>query len=144
VGTDYPLSEESDRYFKNGRPFLQRYLPFWAANFVQRLVLLLVPLLAVLIPMIKAVPAVLLWRENNKLFRRYGELKFLEREITARQLSPDEHTAAYARLSAIEAAITQAKFSLDVSDRVYTLRQHIDYVRAQLHTASAAHPPSKV
>ncbi|MBL8338102.1 MAG: ABC transporter substrate-binding protein [Rhodoferax sp.] len=132
VGTDFPLAEEADRYFKNGRPFLQRYLPFWVANFVQRLVLTLLPLVAILVPVFKFLPALLHWKERNRLFRRYGELKFLERDIDTRTLSDDEKAQALLRLDAIEAEIRHARFALDFSDRVYTLRQHVDYVRRRL------------
>ncbi len=132
VATDFPLADEADRYFKNGRPFLQRYLPFWMANFVQRLVLMIVPLLAILIPVFKFLPALLQWKEKNRLFHRYGELKFLESDIASRSLSAEEKTAARKRLDAIEAEISQARFPLDFSDRIYTLRQHVDYVRGRL------------
>ena len=132
VGTDFPLAEEADRYFKNGRPFLQRYLPFWVANFVQRLVLTLLPLVAILVPVFKFLPALLHWKERNRLFRRYGELKFLERDIDTHTLSDDEKAQALLRLDAIEAEIRHARFALDFSDRVYTLRQHVDYVRRRL------------
>jgi TRAP-type uncharacterized transport system substrate-binding protein len=130
--TDFPLSDEADRYFKTGRPFLQRYLPFWAANFVQRLVLLLVPLIAVLVPLFKILPPLLTWKQKNRLFRRYGELKFLEKDLAARTLTAAERQAAHARLDRIEHEAGSAKFPLDFADRVYTLRQHVDYVRGQL------------
>jgi TRAP transporter TAXI family solute receptor len=130
--TDFPLAEEADRYFRNGRPFLQRYLPFWLANFVQRLILMLIPLVAVLVPVFKVLPALLEWKEKNRLFRRYGELKFLEKDLTSRTFSPEEKATALARLDAIEAEIGKTRFPLDFSDRVYTLRQHVDYVRSRL------------
>ena len=132
VATDFPLAEEAERYFKNGRPFLQRYLPFWMANFVQRMVLTLLPLIAVLVPIFKFLPALLQWKERNRLFRRYGELKFLELDIAARELSDTERVAARQQLDAIEAAVSNARFPLDFADRIYTLRQHVDYVRRRL------------
>jgi hypothetical protein len=131
--TDFPLADEADRYFKNGRPFLQRYLPFWLANFVQRLILMLIPLVAILVPVFKVIPALLEWKQKNRLYRRYGELKFLENDLAARTFSAAEKTAALARLEAIEAEIGAARFPLDFSDRVYTLRQHVDYVRSRLN-----------
>ena len=136
-GTDFPLSEEADRYFKNGRPFLQRYLPFWLANFVQRLILVVVPLVAVVFPLFKLMPAVLNWKQEKKLFRRYGELKFLEHDIASRTLNPEEANAAHRQLNRIEAEVIATRFPLDFSDRVYTLRQHLDYVRAKLDTQHA-------
>jgi len=46
----FPLSPEAERYYKYGPSFLQRYLPFWAATFVDRMKVMLVPLLALLYP----------------------------------------------------------------------------------------------
>ncbi len=132
LATDFALADEAERYFKNGRPFLQRYLPFWMANFVQRLVLMLLPLLAILIPLFKFLPALLQWKEKNRLFHRYGELKFLENDLATRGLSPEEKAVARTRLDAIEAEVSKARFPLDFADRIYTLRQHVDYVRRRL------------
>ena len=67
-GTDFPLAEEAQRYFKDGRPFLQRYLPYWAANALQRLLLVLVPLLAIAIPVVKIIPQLLSFRQSNRLY----------------------------------------------------------------------------
>ncbi|SEA74223.1 TRAP transporter solute receptor, TAXI family [Variovorax sp. YR216] len=132
-GTDFPLSDQADRYFKHGRPFLQNYLPFWAANYVQRLLLLLVPLVAILVPLGRVLPGLIGWRRRSRLYRRYGELKFLEQDLASRKLDAAERGEALSRLDHIEEEIIETKFPLDFSDRVYTLRQHVDYVRAQLN-----------
>lgn len=57
----------------------------------------------------------------------------MERDITSRKLSAAEVAEAAAKLDKIEYEVSHMKFSLDFSDRVYTLRQHVDYVRNQLH-----------
>jgi len=132
TGTDFPLSPEAERYFKNGRPFLQNYLPFWVANYAQRLLLLLVPLAAILVPLLRVLPELIGWRRRSRLYRRYGELKFLEQDLAARKLDDEERRHARAQLDLIEQEVVQTKFPLDFADRVYTLRQHVDYVRAQL------------
>lgn len=131
-GTDFALADEASRYFKNGSPFLQTYLPFWMANFVQRLVLVALPLLAILLPLFKGIPPLLAWRQKSRLYRRYGELKFLEQDIAARTLSAQENLASRQQLDQIEREIIETRFPLDFTDRVYTLRQHVDYVRAKL------------
>lgn len=133
-GTDFPLAEESARYFKNGRPFLQTYLPFWLANLVQRMALLILPLLALMLPMVRLLPWLRVWRQSRRLYRYYGELKFLEQELMTRALSPPECRQAHERLSRIEQDIQSTRFPLDFSDRVYTLRQHVDLVRSKLAT----------
>jgi TRAP-type uncharacterized transport system substrate-binding protein len=131
-GTDFPLADEAQRYYKDGRPFLQRYLPYWAANALQRLLLILVPLLAIAIPVLKTIPSLLDFKDRNRLYRRYEMLLKMERDIRDRQLNTDEVKQATAQLDTIEADISSTKFPLDFADRIYTLRQHIGYVRDQL------------
>jgi TRAP transporter TAXI family solute receptor len=127
-GTDYPVAEEAKRYFSTGKPFLQRYMPFWAANFVQRLLLILIPLLAVVVPAIKLFPELQKFIQERKLFRLYGELKLVEIDIKAKR----DLSALPAKIDAIHAAIDKTKFAKVFVDRVYTLRQHVDFVRHSL------------
>ena len=143
---DFPLADESKRYAKTGRPFLQRYLPFWVANLVERLAVMLVPVVAVLIPLFKVLPWLWSWRMRSRIYRWYGELKFLERDLASG--SPTDAQALtqhLLRLDDIEAQANLLPMPLSFVDRVYTLRQHIDMVRARLlgMPAPPAAPPSE-
>jgi TRAP-type uncharacterized transport system substrate-binding protein len=131
-GTDFPLADEAQRYYKDGRPFLQRYLPYWAANALQRLLLILIPLLAVAFPVLKTIPDLMDFKDKNSIYLRYGVLKKMEEDIKSHRLDAAEITAASAKLDEIERSVSQMKIPLDFTDRIYTLRQHVDYVRAQL------------
>ena len=131
--TEFPLAPAAERYFRDGRPFLLNYLPFWMANLVQRLVFLLVPLAAILIPLARLLPEIISQRQKRGLYRRYGELKYLEKDLISRTLDDEERHKARGQLDRIEKELVQARFPLDLSDRVYTLRQHVDFVRAQLN-----------
>ncbi len=131
-GTNLPLADEAERHYKDGRRFLQRYLPYWAANALQRLLLILVPLLAIAIPALKTIPSLLNFKNKNRLYRRYKILLKMERDLSARQLNDNEIKLATAQLDTIESDIGSTKFPLDFADRIYTLRQHVNYVRAQL------------
>jgi TRAP-type uncharacterized transport system substrate-binding protein len=137
-GTDFPLAEEAQRYFKDGRPFLQRYLPYWAANALQRWLLILVPMLAIAIPVIKAIPQLLDFRESSRLYRRYRELLEIESALRSKLHGPADRVAVLAQLEQIDQEISKGKFSIDFADRVYTLRQHVDFVRGQLGSASSS------
>ncbi len=127
--TDYPVSEEAKRYFTSGKPFLQRYMPFWAANFVQRLLLILIPLFAVVLPIVKLYPELQKFIQERKLFRLYGQLKLLEIDIKAKR----DLTTLAAKLDAINTTIDETKFAKIFTDRVYTLRQHVEFVRHSIH-----------
>ncbi len=135
---DFTVSEDAQRFFKTGPPFLQRYMPFWVANLIERLLVLLVPLIVVLIPVMRIMPAFYNWRVKSKVFRWYRELRKVE--IEARR-HPDtyDNTELLARLDEIEEGVEAARVPLTYWDYVYTLRGHIDMVRARLvHGTPAA------
>jgi TRAP-type uncharacterized transport system substrate-binding protein len=128
---DFPLSDRAERFYKSGRPFLFDYLPFWVATFMDRLVLLLVPTAAVLIPLIRIMPWFYSWRNRRKFFYWYGELKNLELEV---QESPQpERVGDYQkRLDRIEAAVNEVQVPLAFFQEAYNLKQHIEWVRRKL------------
>lgn len=69
--SDFPLSPEAKRYYASGSPFLQRYLPYWAANLVDRMWVMLLPVLAVLVPLGRIVPALYSWRNRSQIGRAH-------------------------------------------------------------------------
>lgn len=137
VAVDFPLSKEAERYYKSGKPFLQRYLPFWAATLVDRMVVMLIPLLAVLLPVLKVAPGLYSWRVRSRIFRRYGELKFIEAEVEA---NPGRHTREewLGRVDAIERDANSLPTPLGYSDMLYTLRSHIALVRESVLRLTSA------
>jgi TRAP transporter TAXI family solute receptor len=135
-GVEVPLSREAERYYKNGKPFLQRYLPFWAATLVDRLIFMLLPIVAVLFPLFRIAPFLYSWRIRRRIFRYYGELKMIELE--ARQ-KPESKTRAewLEDLERVERAAHRIPTPLAFADQVYTLREHVHMVRkALLHQFS--------
>jgi TRAP transporter TAXI family solute receptor len=126
-----PLSPDAARYFKSGPSFLQRYLPFWLAVLVDRLIVLLLPVVALLIPLLKVAPAIYTWRVRSKVFRCYGELKFLEDDL--KNHFDRARLAEYrSRLDALEDEAVQLHVPLGFTDLVYTLREHVNLVRGIL------------
>jgi TRAP transporter TAXI family solute receptor len=123
-----PLSPEAERYFKSGASFLQRYLPFWLAVLVDRLIVMLVPVFVLLIPLLKVAPAIYNWRVRSKVFRCYGELKFLEDDLKnhydAAKLDDYRN-----RLDALDEEASQLHVPLGFTDLTYTLREHVNLVR---------------
>lgn len=131
VDVDFPLAPEAERYYKSGKSFLQRYLPFWLVTLIDRLIVFLVPVVALLIPVLRFAPPLYGWRVRSRIFRRYGELKFLEGEL---ELDASRHTRAewLARLDEIEDKVNHLPTPLAFSDMIYTLRGHIELVRASI------------
>jgi len=128
---DFPLSDRAERFYKSGPPFMFDYLPFWVAIFVDRLVLLLIPTAAVLIPLIRIMPWFYSWRNRRKFFYWYGELKNLELEVRENPLT--ERVEDYrGRLDRIEAAVNEVQVPLAFFHEAYNLKQHIELVRGKL------------
>jgi len=126
-----PLSPDAARYYKSGPSFLQRYLPFWLAVLVDRLIVLLVPIFALLIPLLKVAPAIYNWRVRSKVFRCYGELKFLEDDLK-NHFDPAKLGEYRLRLDDLEEEAVQLHVPLGFTDLVYTLREHVNLVRGIL------------
>ena len=128
---DYPLSSEAQRYYKSGSPFLQRYLPFWVAVLMDRLLFLLLPILAIALPLLRVMPAVYSWRVRRRIYQWYGELKFLEQEMREH---PDSSRIDdfLERLDRIEDRAFRRTLPLAFQNEMYTLREHINLVRHTL------------
>lgn len=125
---DYPLSSEAQRFYRSGPPFLQRYLPFWAAVLVDRLLFLVLPVFAIALPMMRVMPALYSWRVRRKIYRWYGELKFLEQEMRA--CRDDSRLGPFMeRLDSIEDRAFRRSLPLAFQNEMYTLREHIALVR---------------
>ena len=140
--SDFELSDQAERYFKNGPPFLRRYLPFWLANLIERMVVLLVPLFAVLVPAFKVLPALLEWRVKSRIFRWYGEIKLIEDDLMQ---NPDsEHASSVLqRLDEIEQSVSRTSVPMRYADYAYNLRTHLEIVRTRvrrLYQAPASVP----
>jgi TRAP transporter TAXI family solute receptor len=126
--TELPLSPEAARYYKSGAPFLQRYLPFWAANLIDRLLVLLVPALVILIPAMRLLPALYRWRVRSRIYRWYARLKEIEIGL-GDKLSDQDLQSILRKLDSIENAVNRIETPLAYSENLYVFRQHIDLVR---------------
>lgn len=141
LDTDLPVSAEAHRFLKSGAPWLQRYLPFWLSNLIDRMWVALLSIIAVLIPLSRLVPPVYEFRVRSRVFRWYARLRDVE-EAAAR---PDPDRAALmAALDEVEGRVSHISVPLSYADELYALRQHIDLVRSRVRgEAPLAAPPDQ-
>lgn len=130
----FQLDDDARRYYKHGTPFLQRYLPFWTANLLDRLKVMLVPLLTLLIPLAKIMPPTYRWQVRKKIYRWYRELKALDTEHPE-QASTESLRTSLKQLEALEEEVRKVNVPLSYSDELYTLRLHIGLVRTRFTNA---------
>lgn len=136
VATDpvFQMSDDAERYYKSGQPLLQRYFPFWLANFIERALVLVVPLATVMIPVLKGIPAFFRWRIRRRLDYWYGRLRRLEAAIVKGE-SQAITEAHRAELERIDAAVRRLSVPQAFTEAYYNLRSHVDLVRLRLHGA---------
>jgi hypothetical protein len=128
---EYPISSDAARYYKSGKGFAYRHLPFWLASLVDRIAAVLLPIVIVLIPGLRLAPTLYGWRVKTRIYRRYGELMALERAALS-QPTPEQRTELLKRLDDIEKTVITIKMPGSFADQVYVLREHIDFVRERL------------
>ena len=130
VEYEIPLSEEAKRYYAAGAPFLYKRFPFWLASLIDRVLLVLVPLLIVVVPVSRLVTPLYTWRMRSRIYRLYGSLILIEREMQLERTSEREQQIKE-RLQQIETAVDLLQLPLAFADQLYVLREHIGLVQAR-------------
>ena len=125
------ISADANRYYKSGKSFLYRYLPFWVASLVSRTFVMVVPIIVVLIPSLRFIPMVFRWRIRLRIFRWYRALLALEEDLVV-ELSAEGREALLTRLDKIDEAVNKMKVPASYADQFYELRGHIAFVRSRL------------
>ena len=127
----FSLSKDAVQFYKSGGPFWQRYLPYWLAAWFDRFVLLVIPLLAVVLPLLRLVPKIYNWTLRTKIYQRYGELKFLETKVKA-MMTSSEYKHYLQELNLIEERVDKMKMPQNFHEYLYSLKGHIQYVRDRI------------
>jgi hypothetical protein len=131
-GTEQPLAKEAQRFYANGIPVLQRYLPFWLANLVDRMWPVLVSIIAILIPLSRMLPPLYQFRIRSRIFRWYAQLREVEEAVGKR---PADQLLA--ELGEIESRVEEVHVPLSYADELYSLRSHIQMVGNRLRMADS-------
>jgi TRAP-type uncharacterized transport system substrate-binding protein len=133
-GSELPLADQAERYFRSGPPFLQRFLPFWLANLVERMWVALFSIVAILIPLSRIVPPLYVLRIRSRMFRFYRALRQIEHDASERGASPPE---LLKRLDRLDSNAERITVPVSYTDELYALRSAIALVRSRLQQAAA-------
>ncbi|WP_207062835.1 TAXI family TRAP transporter solute-binding subunit [Motiliproteus sp. SC1-56] len=128
---DFPLNEEAKRFYRKGPPFLQRYMPFWAASLVDRLMVLAIPIITLMLPLSKVLPPTYRWRIRSRIYRWYDRLR--ELDFRAEEIkTPAEAKALLDDLLQVEKEVMQVPVPKSYADAQYNLRLHLRLIRERL------------
>lgn len=138
LNTERPLAKEAQRFYQSGVPLLQRYLPFWFANLIDRMWPVLVTIVAVLLPLSRMLPPLYEFRIRSRVFRWYEQLRELENSV-----GDTPPAKLLGDLDALEARVGHITVPLAYTDELYALRSHIGLVRSRLQVAAAEPAPAR-
>ncbi len=134
---EFELAAEAENFYLNGTPFWQRYLPFWLATFIERMILMIVPILTIVLPVFKLVPMIFEWRIKRRIMRWYVALRELEGKILERKTKSYQPDLVY-EINRIDLGVAALPVPLRYQQQVYDLRGHIDLVRQGLVAETSA------
>lgn len=129
---ELPIAKEADRAINEPTPVMQRYLPFWIANLIERMWLILGILIAFMLPLSRIVPPLYQFRVRSRVFRWYGKLREIEDEF---ELGESDSAQLLEQLDRIESQVEKISVPLSYADELYALRNHIQMVRRKLNRA---------
>jgi len=133
---DLKVSPDAIRHRRFGRNLLYHHTPFWVATVLERVIIIVLPLLAVMVPLTRFLPEMLRWRVRSRIYRWYGELMLLERDVQSREGDlPIQRWLS--DLDRIQRGVERVGAPPSFASEVYTLREHIDLVRRTVLTRSA-------
>ncbi|WP_349572642.1 TAXI family TRAP transporter solute-binding subunit [Azotobacter salinestris] len=129
--SSFPLTKDADSYYRTGLPYLQRFLPFRIASVVDRYIVLLIPVLAILLPLGKLVSPLYEWRMRARTYRWYRHLHEIDARIHDGSIRGHE-AEEIVRLQEMEKALGQVEIPLSFSHELYTLHLHVRYMIERL------------
>jgi len=127
---DVPLHEDAERYLERGPSFLFRYLPFGVAVWIDRMTVLIIPLITILLPIVRFAPSAYRWQVRRKIYRWYNSIRQLEAEAAA--ADAERRRAIRDELDALHPQLTMLKVPDSYAEQLFELRMHLDFVRARL------------
>ena len=133
---DLSLNEDARRYIVNGPSFLFRWLPYGWAVLLDRLKILVLPFLALLIPLFKIAPPLYNWRIRSKIYRWYATVREIDVAVQSRDSSRDG-TRLLERLDDLEREVASVSVPLSYTGELYNLRLHIGFLRDEIDSRRA-------
>ncbi len=125
---DLPIQPDAARWYQQGPSFLQRVAPFWVAVWIDRMWVLLIPLLTVGLPLLRFAPSVVRWQSERRIYRWYRTLRTAERALA----DPGADRAGIlAELARLEERLDRLSVPMAYMRHLYHLREHLQLVRAR-------------
>lgn len=138
LDAELPLSPDAERFYRGNPSFLRRYLPFWMVVWVNRVLIVAIPLLILALPFLRFVPLLYRWGVRRRIYRWYGELREIEGDV--RRGEGDRERLAE-RLDQLEHRVKALHVPAAYTSEQYELSLYIRMVRDLLREGGAPGAP---
>ncbi|WP_068116663.1 TAXI family TRAP transporter solute-binding subunit [Tropicimonas marinistellae] len=130
-GADMPVDAAAQKLLTEGQSFFHDWLPYWIAAQVRRVMLILLPLLFVVVPLIRSLPAVYRWTMRRRVWQHYRAIGAIETDL-AQAETLDDLRSLDGRLDALDHRLAAMRLPPAFRVGAYHARLHVDLVRRQL------------
>ncbi|MGE5818063.1 MAG: TAXI family TRAP transporter solute-binding subunit [Deltaproteobacteria bacterium] len=137
---DLPLNEDAQRYITDGPSFLFRWLPYGTAVKLDRLKILVLPFLALLIPLFRLGPPVYQWRVRSKIYRWYAVVREIDTMMRQETGAIDSKTLIK-RLKELEREVASVSVPLSYTGELYHLRLHLGFLQERIEKIAGQSSP---
>lgn len=127
VNMEAPLNKAAEKYIKKGDSWLEGIFPYWIASNIDRLKILLIPLLTLMFPLFKGIMPIYTWTMRSKIYKWYDDLNDIDKAIptfTQEQLANNQQTLEELR----EEITKQTKVPLAFMGEYYNLLLHLEMI----------------
>jgi TRAP-type uncharacterized transport system substrate-binding protein len=128
---DLPVSAEARHIYHEGPSILQRYLPFWLAELITRLLVIMLPIVGIIYPLWSLGPKIYHWQLQRRINRIYGELRQMEFEM--RLAKPGSRDSFLVRLDVLDQRALNLRLPTTFGAMTYNLKAHIHALRERAH-----------
>jgi TRAP transporter TAXI family solute receptor len=126
-----PLHVDAKHYLEKGDSFLEKIFPFWIASSIDRLVIMIIPLLTLLIPIIKGALPLYRWRIRSSIYKWYKILH--EIDLKLESLDKSELPKIREDLEKMAEDIQKSsKIPLSYMGEYYDLRVHANLILGRI------------
>jgi uncharacterized protein len=138
---EFPMANGARRIYKSGADWFQRIKPFWIASLLDRAAILILPVIGIIFPMFRLLPAFYNWRMRRRILYWYKELKNLENDLP-KSAGPDLIEKKEQELDRIEEGVRRISVPIRFVAELYNLRVHIESVRRRIELLAGHHVKS--
>jgi hypothetical protein len=134
---DLPLSPTAAAFYRSGPTFWQRYTSFWLASLLNRIVFFVIPVVAMLIPVVGFAPRLYRWLHVRRIEQLHRALGNLARELD-HSADGSRFVEYQTRLAEIESAVRSLKVARPFEVDLQQLRIHLRMVQEDVSRMAAA------